>query len=162
MKVESVQIVDAHSEPLLTAARALFEEYAASLGISLCFQGFDEELASLPGDYRPPRGRLLIAQYEDAPVGCVALRPLQADICEMKRLYVRPGFRGLKVGRLLVERLIEEARAAGYARMRLDTLPNMNEARVLYESFGFHRIDAYCENPIPGAIFLELDLRDAA
>ncbi len=162
MATEPVRIVEAHAPPWLASARTLFEEYAASIGIDLSFQGFDAELATLPGDYVPPRGRLLLALYEDAPVGCVALRPLEAGVCEMKRLYVRPGFRGLRVGRLLVERLIDEARRAGYASMRLDTLPSMNEARVLYESLGFRRIGAYCENPLPGAMFLELALRDSA
>ncbi len=158
MDTEPVRIEDAHTEPLLEAARGLFREYAASLDIDLCFQGFDAELAGLPGDYMPPRGRLLVASFEGAPVGCGALRPLEGDACEMKRLYVRPGFRGLKVGRLLVERLCSEARTAGYKRIRLDTLPSMNEARVLYESLGFRRIDAYTFNPVPGAIFLELAL----
>lgn len=158
MDNETVRIDDAHAEPLLGAARDLFREYAASLSVDLSYQGFDAELAGLPGDYQPPRGRLLVASYDGAPIGCCALRPLVGDTCEMKRLYVRPGFRGLKVGRLLVERMIAEARADGYRRMWLDTLPSMNEARVLYESLGFRRIEPYSTNALPGTVFLEFVL----
>jgi putative acetyltransferase len=144
-------------EPLAAAGR-LFEEYAASLDISLCFQGFDEELSSLPGAYAPPRGRLLLACRGKESVGCVALRPLEPDTCEMKRLYVRPAYRTGGVGRLLAERAIHEAAMAGYRRMRLDTLPMMEAALQLYHRLGFREIAPYTANPVKGAVFLELQL----
>ncbi|HEX9111148.1 MAG TPA: GNAT family N-acetyltransferase [Terriglobales bacterium] len=137
--------------------RALFLEYAASLGFSLCFQSFDEELKSLPGAYAPPSGRLLLAQYEQQAAGCVALRKLEANICEMKRLYVRPAYRGKGLGRILVERVIAEARAIGYERMRLDTIASsMQDAVELYRRMGFKEIAPYRPNPIEGALYLEL------
>jgi len=148
----------AHEGDALAAARQLFEEYAASLDISLCFQGFDEELSSLPGTYAPPRGRLLLACGGNESAGCVALRPLEPDICEMKRLYVRPAYRSGGVGRLLTERVIHEAATAGYRRMRLDTLPTMETALQLYRRLGFRDIAPYTANPLKGAVFLELQL----
>lgn len=147
---------------MLGHARTLFEEYAASLGIDLCFQGFDEELAGLPGNYAPPAGRLLLAMQSDTAAGCVALRRLEREVCEMKRLYVRPAFQGLGVGRMLVERVILEAGNAGYRRMRLDTLPTMTSARALYRKIGFREIAPYTSNPVDGVAYLELDLKPSA
>ena len=149
---------DAHEGKALAAARQLFQEYAASLDISLCFQGFDEELASLPGKYAPPQGRLLLAWRGNESAGCVALRPLAPDTCEMKRLYVRPAYRSGGAGRLLAERIIHEAATAGYRRMRLDTLPTMEAALALYRRLGFREIAPYTVNPVKGAVFLELQL----
>lgn len=136
----------------------LFREYAASLGMDLAFQQFSEELASLPGKYAPPSGRLLLAYVGEKPAGCVALRPLKDGACEMKRLYVRPDLRGKGLGRRLVQQLLDGARQAGYSRIYLDTLPSMREAIALYESFGFRDTEPYCRNPAPGARFLALDL----
>jgi len=153
-----VKIVQAESPENLQQARGLFEEYAASLGINLCFQDFANELAGLPGDYAPPYGRLLLAREEGQIAGCVALRRIDAGICEMKRLYVRPACRGKGVGRELATAIIAEARRIGYAKMRLDTLPSMKEAIALYQSLGFRPIEPYRPNPIEGAIYMGLEL----
>ena len=139
--------------------RQLFLEYAASLGFSLCFQNFDKELADLPGDYAPPSGRLLLAEISGQGAGCVALHALSPEICEMKRLYVRPEFRGKKLGRALVDHVIVEARAIGYRCMRLDTVASkMAEAVAMYRGIGFKEIEPYCENPMPSALYMELEL----
>ncbi len=138
--------------------RALFEEYAASLPFDLGFQEFERELAGLPGAYAPPRGALLIAREQGAAVGCVALRPLGHDTCELKRLYVRPETRGSGAGRALTERALDEARRIGYRRIRLDTVPGMERAQALYLKLGFRDVPPYAPNPISGARFLELAL----
>ena len=151
--------MNAESAAQIAVIRELFLEYANSLGFSLCFQSFDRELARLPGDYAPPEGRLLLMECDGEPAGCVALHPLEAGICEMKRLYVRPRYRGKGLGRVLVERILSEARTAGYGRIRLDTVePVMKDAVAMYRRFGFRDIPPYRENPIEGAMYLELEL----
>ena len=146
----------------LKTVRVLLREYETELGIDLCFQGFEQELAALPGDYAPPRGCLLLAEVEGAVAGCVALRPIDSETCEMKRLYARPAFRGRRVGHALAEAIIAEARRIGYARMRLDTLPVMTEAQSLYGRLGFVDIAPYRENPVAGTRYMELTLPKGA
>lgn len=142
----------------LPEVRRLFRDYADGLGIDLSFQDFETELRELPGRYAPPRGRLLLAWGGTQPLGCVALRPLSGNDCEMKRLYVRAQARGERLGRRLAERICREAREAGYARICLDTLPTMQSAQALYRALGFRPIEPYGYNPVPGALFLALDL----
>jgi len=139
----------------IETARELFREYEKSLGISLCFQNFAEEVATLPGDYAPPGGRLLLAFVEGRPAGCVALRNIWEGISEMKRLYVRPAFRGMKLGRRLTEAVLDEAKSIGYRAVRLDTLATMKEAQALYLSMGFADIPPYNDHPIAGTRFME-------
>jgi putative acetyltransferase len=153
-----IEITEACDPAAIAAARSLFQEYQKALDVDLSFQGFATELDTLPGEYASPRGRLLLARDGDAVAGCVAMRPLTGDTCEMKRLYVTPRFRAAGVGRLLAERVITEARSAGYTRMYLDTLPTMKGAQRLYESLGFRDIRAYRHNPIAGTRYLGLDL----
>jgi putative acetyltransferase len=152
-------VSQAQTQPQIAQVRELFLEYAQSLGFSLCFQNFDKELAELPGDYAPPDGRLLLAEYESQLAGCVALHKLEAGICEMKRLYLRPQYRGKGLGRDLADRIIAEARQIGYERMRLDTIgPEMKDAVAMYRKLGFTDIAPYRTNPNPGTLYMELAL----
>jgi putative acetyltransferase len=154
-----LQFIEARSAIQIAQARELFLEYAQSLGFSLCFQNFDKELAELPGDYEPPDGRLQLAEYEGQLAGCIALHKLEDSICEMKRLYLRPPFRGKGLGRALAAHIISEARQIGYKRIRLDTVePVMKDAVAMYRRIGFREIAPYCANPMPGAIYMELSL----
>ena len=154
-----MQILPAISPRQITKVRDLFEEYARLLAIDLCFQNFADELTGLPGAYAPPRGRLLLALIDDQPAGCVALRPLQNNACEMKRLFVPPAFRGQGIGRKLAEQIIAEARQIGYAVMKLDTLPRLQPATDLYTSLGFSPCRPYYNTPLKETVFLELPLR---
>lgn len=157
-----MRFTQASSADKIDAARELFREYEAWLGLDLCFQNFEKELAELPGAYAPPEGRLLLAFDGEQLAGCVALRKLSDDVCEMKRLFLRPQFHGRGLGRQLADRIIEEARRIGYKRMRLDTLPEqMATAITLYGSIGFKQIEPYYNNPVPGALFMELELRES-
>ncbi|UCG32307.1 MAG: GNAT family N-acetyltransferase [Phycisphaerales bacterium] len=151
-------LVQAHVEPYLATLRKLFLDYADALGFDLAFQDFQQEIAGLPGEYRPPSGRAYVAFEGDVPVGCIALRGLDPGICEMKRMYVCPAFRGRHIGRLLATHIVQEARQIGYKAMRLDTVPWMTEAITLYLSLGFREIQPYRFNPIEGARFFELEL----
>ena len=146
------------SEPLLSQVREIFREYQLSLGIDLCFQNFEQEIANLPDKYAPPEGRLYLAFIDGALAGCIALRPFQEKQCEMKRLYVRPQFRGQNIGRVLVNKVIDDARQIGYRQMFLDTLHTMTVAKALYHSLGFREISSYCFNPIEGTQYMGLDL----
>ncbi len=151
-------IIAAQEPQHIPEVRAMFREYADWLGFDLCFQGFESELAGLPGAYAPPAGRLFLARCDDAWAGCIGLRPFEREVCEMKRLFVRPAFRGRGLGRGLTTRLIDEARLGGYALMRLDTIHTMTAANTLYERLGFRDIAPYRPNPIEGARYMELDL----
>jgi len=154
----TIDILPAHAPQWIPVVRELFEEYAAGLGVDLCFQKFDEELASLPGAYTPPRGGLWLARVGDQVAGCVALRPLCEEDAELKRLYVRQAFRGFGLGLRLARTAIECARTDGYRRVLLDTLPEMREAQALYRHLGFRPVAGYAQNPIPGTIWMELAL----
>lgn len=156
---EKIRCVEAKSKADIDHIRAVFKEYADWLGFDLCFQGFEDELAELPGGYARPDGCLLIANYGSKIAGCVALRKFADGVCEMKRLYVRPEFRKRGIGRKLATIVIDEAKRIGYKSMRLDTLSIMREALALYDSLGFREIESYRHNPLEGAVFLELDLR---
>lgn len=156
---KKITILPVVTDAEIKTTRELFVEYGQSLGFSLCFQSFDQEYASLPGKYAPPRGRLLLVEVDGQPAGCVALRPLETGVCEMKRLYVRPDFRGLGLGRRLAETIINEARLVGYQVMRLDTVEDKMQAAVaLYRALGFREIAPYTVNPEASVIFMELEL----
>ena len=162
MTAPDIQLRVADSPEDLSAIRALFIDYQAYLGIDLCFQGFAEELDKLPGDYAEPAGLLLLANVDGSPAGCCAFRSLTSsdhlNACEMKRLFVRPAFRGLGIGRLLVEKVMASASMAGYSNMLLDTLSDMEAARALYQEVGFVEVAPYYHNPLPGAHYLMADL----
>ena len=154
----SLPIREAGSPGDLAVVRRLFNTYANSLGISLCFQNFDQELARLPGLYAPPPGCLFLAGFDGIAGGCVGLRPLQKETCEMKRLFVSLDHRGSGAGRLLALAVMAKAKTLGYQAIRLDTVPSMATAIQIYESLGIQSIEPYCDNPIPGALFLECKL----
>ncbi len=160
-----IRLVVPESPEAFDSVRAIFREYAEGLGVDLCFQGFEAELAGLPGEYAAPSGHLLLALVDGEVAGCGALRALQdadhANACEMKRLYVRPAFRRFGLGRRLAEALMDEARRCGYSVMLLDTLDDMEAARELYASLGFVETAPYYYNPIPGAHYLRADLADS-
>ena len=158
MESKSIELISVVSGSALDEIRRLFREYEASLNFDLCFQNFEEEFAALPGEYAPPEGCLLLGRVDSQPAGCVAFRRLEDGTCEMKRLYVKSEYRKQGVGRNLAEAVIEQARKAGYSRMRLDTVPVMKEAIALYTSLGFRQIPPYRPNPIEGAVYMELVL----
>lgn len=154
-----INILQAETPQQIEDARILFREYEKWFGLNLCFQNFDEEVANLPGNYIKPSGRLLLASVDGKIAGCIALRAIEADVCEMKRLFVRPNFQGAGVGKNLIEKLIEEARFIGYRKMRLDTFPpKMQKAVEIYKSYGFREIPPYYYNPYGEALFMEMDL----
>ena len=156
------QILEATRPSEVEQVRTLVLEYAGSLGVDLCFQGFEREMREFPGEYTPPEGRLLLAMSGEEPAGCVGLRPMEPGACEMKRLYVRPRYRGQGLGQQLARAVIAEARTLGYAVMRLDTLPSMKAAIGMYRELGFQPIAPYYRNPVEGALFFELKLSEDA
>jgi GNAT superfamily N-acetyltransferase len=159
----TIEFITPATPEQLAATRLIFQEYAHQLGVDLCFQNFEAELAGLPGDYAPPQGCLLLALVDGEIAGCCAMRPLEtvdyANACEMKRLYVRLAFRGFGLGRQLAEAVLDAARIAGYHSLLLDTLNDMEAARALYEDLGFKDIPPYYHNPIAGAHYLKVDLQ---
>ena len=155
----SIEITQVETRGDVEIARQVFREYEAAIGVDLCFQSFEKELAELPGLYAPPKGRLYLLRIDGEVEGCIALRPHGEHDCEMKRLYVRPARRGLGAGRMLAGRVIADARAIGYRRMLLDTLDSMQSAQRLYESLGFVDAEPYTHNPHTGVRYMQLDLR---
>jgi len=154
-----MKIIHAESTLQIEEIRKLFREYQRFLNVDLCFQSFEEELASLPGKYSPPKGSLLLAVENEKFIGCVALRKLEDNICEMKRLYVKPEYRGKGFGKVLAEEIIEEAKKIGYSFMRLDTLTKLNKAMNLYRTLGFKKIKSYYSNPLDEVVYWELELK---
>jgi len=153
-----VKIIQVSNSKELTIARQLFIEYQQWLNTDLCFQGFEKELATLPGKYAEPSGSILLAEYQDEIIGCVAVRQLKDDICEMKRLYVKPEFQGLSAGRLLAEAIVRKAKTLGYQKMQLDTLQRLDRAIGLYKKLGFKEVRPYYDNPLDEVVYWELDL----
>ncbi|MDB0440603.1 GNAT family N-acetyltransferase [Clostridioides difficile] len=153
-----LKFIEANDLENLENVKILFTEYSNSLNIDLCFQDFNNELKTLPGKYKKPSGSLILAFVDENLAGCVALKKLEDDVCELKRLYVRDKFRGLKIGKILLEEIVKEAKNIGYTYMRLDTLPSMKSAQGLYEKIGFYDINPYTYNPIEGARYMELKL----
>ncbi|MBZ0156053.1 MAG: GNAT family N-acetyltransferase [Alphaproteobacteria bacterium] len=153
-----VTIMPADEGKILAQVKELFSEYAAALGCNPCFKNLEQEIAALPGDYSPPGGSLLVARYDNRVAGCVALKRLDENACEMKRLYVRPEFRGKGIGKALVLSAVEDARKLGYRHIRLNTLPSMKEAIPLYHFLGFYDIQPYGATPIPGALYMEFTI----
>lgn len=153
-----LDIIEANTAEQLATVRELFLEYAHSLNFSLNFQSFDRDISELPGKYAPPDGRLYLAYWDKQVAGCVALTKLGIGVCELKRLWVKPEFRGKGIGRALAQKLIDDAREIGYYRMMLDTIDTMVEAMTLYESLRFERTKAYYNNPLPGATHFQKDL----
>lgn len=162
MDAPAITLVSPDTPELIEATRAIFREYAAALGVDLCFQNFEEELATLPGEYTAPHGLLLLAFLDGELAGCGGFRPLPGadypNACEMKRLYVRKAFRRFGIGRMVAQALMDRAREAGYSTMLLDTLDDMEAARGLYETLGFEDVPPYYYNPVPGAHYLKTDL----
>lgn len=160
MKINQIDFEINPPEEKLPDIKKLFIEYANTLGFDLSFQDFDKEISSLIEIYSPPYGALIIAKMEEKPIGCVALRKINENICEMKRLYVKLKFRGRGIGKILVFYVLKEAKRIGYKFIRLDTVPKMREAIALYKSFGFYEIEAYRYNPVKGAKFMEFELKN--
>jgi len=156
--METVTIFQATTDSEFDGGRRLFEEYAADLGVDLCFQNFEHELKNIRSIYGPPTGCLLLAHRNEEVIGCVAFRPFRDAVCEMKRLYVRPTARGLNLGRRLAVEIIHRARSAGYRSMVLDTLPSLQAAQTLYRSIGFREVEPYYANPLQGVVYMELNL----
>lgn len=155
-----IEIIQAETAEHIEQARKLFREYEKWFGLKLCFQNFDEEVENLPGKYAPPDGRLFLAFADGKIAGCIALRKLEEKICEMKRLFVKEAFRGLKIGKLLIDKLVSEAREIGYEKMRLDTFPpKMGKAVEIYEKFGFYEVKPYYFNPYSEALYMETNLK---
>ncbi|TQV75102.1 GNAT family N-acetyltransferase [Aliikangiella marina] len=152
------KIIEATSQEQIEIARDLFREYQSFLGEDLCFQGFEQELAELPGKYADPTGAILLAEHQEKIIGCVAVRPIEGEVCEMKRLFVRTEAQGLSAGRLLAEAIIARAHLLGYKKMQLDTLERLVPALALYEKLGFKRIEPYYANPLNEVVYLELEL----